>query len=433
MTSRSNDAGNKINRRRFNQSAAASSLALGFSAQAYAQILGANDRIQLGVIGCGSRGGSHIELLMKLRQQGYPIEFTAVCDTYRPRLERAAAATQASFKTMRHEELAARRDVDVVLIASPEHWHGYQAIDVMREGKDTYVEKPLTHWRQLELAERVAETARETGRLVQVGCQRMSCSAYVQAKELIEKGAIGKPVMAETGYFRFGDWGERGMPIDDPHAAPGPDLDWERFQGDCPRHAFSVSRYFRWRMYYDTAGGPITDNYVHFYNPLAYTLGLGYPNKVVGLGGIYRYTLAEAPDPEYRQEREVPDTCNLVIEYPDRFIVTCGGTQANTYTTFGSNETPIIRGWDATLLIGSSEIQVLHSETMEILHREPIRTGIDQVKFWTDFLDHCRTRQQPLSNAELSAPVNTTMQMGVLAVRGERVVHYDHNRKKVIA
>ena len=282
------------------------------------------------------------------------------------------------------------------------------------------------------MGEKIAKTVKETGRIVQVGSQRMSSSAYTQARALVQKGMIGKPVMAETGYFRFGDWGERGMRVDDPNAKPGPELDWDRFQGDCPRREFNVSRYFRWRMYADTAGGPISDNYIHFYNPLAYVLDLGYPDKVAGLGGIYRYTIEEAPDPIYGEERDIPDTCNLVIEYPDQLTVTCVGTQANAYTTYGSNETPIIRGWDGTLLIGESDIVVLRSDNSKEIHREPIQSGVDQMKFWSDFLHCCRTRTQPLSNAQLSAPVNTTMQMGVLAVRGERVVRFDHENLKVI-
>ena len=424
MTSRtvSKAEGKPMNRREFNRRLAASSIAVPLAAVSSQGVLGANDRIHVGIIGCGSRAGSHIRMLLDLREQGERLEIVALCDTYRPRLQRAAEQTRAPFVTMRHEELVARGDVDVVLVATPEHWHGYQTIDAIRAGKDVYCEKPLTHWRQLGLAERVAETSEETGRLVQVGCQRLSSSAYPQAKALIEKGAIGQPIMVETGYFRIGDWGERGMPIDDPNAKPGPDLDWDRFLGDCPRRDFDVSRYFRWRMYWDTAGGPITDNYVHFYNPLAYVLNLGYPDRVVGTGAKLRY-----------QEREVPDTYNLVIDYPNNLTVTCLGTQGNSFTTLGSNETPIIRGWEATLTIEEKEIVVRPMDGSKPEHREPIQAGIDQRRFWSDFLRCCRTREQPLSNAAVSTPVNTTMQMGVLAVRGERVIRYDHGQKRVVA
>ncbi len=433
VSSKPTSSSKKITRRQFTKNVTASSITMGLTASSAQRVMGANDRLNIGVIGCGSRAGSHINMLMQLREQDHLHDIVAVCDAYRPRLQKAAEITKASFSASRHEELLAQKEIDVVLIATPEHWHGYQAIDAMRAGKDVYVEKPLTHWRQLGLAEKVAQTAQETGRLVQVGCQRMSCSAYPQARELIKKGMIGKPLMAETGYFRFGDWGERGMKIDDPNAKPGPDLDWERFLGDCPNQEFSVSRYFRWRMYYDTAGGPISDNYIHFYNPLAYVLDLGYPDKVAGLGGVYRFKIEDMPDPVYHQQREVPDTCNLIIEYPDDFVVTCSGTQANSYTTYGSNETPVIRGWDATMLINPSEIIILNADNNQELYRESVKQGISQIRFWADFLECCRTRRQPLSNAALSAPVNTTMQMGVLAVRGERVVRYDHENKRIIS
>ncbi len=411
-----------ISRRTFSSNLATSSLAVTLSAASARRVLGANERIQVGIIGCGSRAGSHIRTLMNLREQGENLEIVAVCDAYRPRAKRAAERTKAPFVTMRHEELLAEDGIDLVLVATPEHWHGYQTIDALRAGKDVYCEKPLTHWRQLGLGEKVAEASVETGRLVQVGCQRLSSSVYTQARALVQKGAIGQPIMAETGYFRLGDWGEIGMPIDDPNAKPGPDLDWERFLGDCPHRPHDVSRQFRWRMYWDTAGGPITDNYVHFYNPLAYVLDLGYPDRVVGTGGKYRY-----------EEREVPDTCNMIVDYPNNFTVTCLGTQGNSFTTLGSNETPIIRGWDATLTIEEKEIAVRPLEGGKTVHREPIRTGINQSVFWLDFLKCCRSREQPISNAALSAKVNTTMQMGVWAVRGERVVRFDHKTKRVIA
>ena len=426
--SRTNSAGSRqqANKRRHTSLAAAA-----LAAATTRRVRGANERIRVGVIGCGGRGGAHINILMNLKDQGELLDIVAVCDTYRPRLTRAADRTGAKLATMRHEELLANGDIDVVVVATPEHWHGYQTLDAMRAGKDVYVEKPLTHWSQLGLAEEVAEVSQQTGQLVQVGCQRLSSSVYPQARALIRKGAIGRPIMAETGYFRIGDWGERGMSIDDPNAKPGPDLDWERFLGDRPRRAFDVSRHFRWRMYWDTSGGPITDNYVHFYNPLAYMLDLGYPDRVIGSGDIHRYTLDEVPDPY--TEREVPDTCNLIIDYPNKLTVTCLGTQGNSFTTLGSNETPIIRGWEATLTIEETEIVVRPIDTSKAEHREPIRSGINQNQFWTDFLECCRTRKQPISNAALSAPVNTTMQMGVLALRGMCVVRYDHENGRVIA
>jgi predicted dehydrogenase len=349
--------------------------------------------------------------LLGMREGGENLELVAVCDTYRPRLERAARLCAASFKTMAHEDLVAREDIDVVLVATPDHWHGPQTIDAMKAGKDVYCEKPLTHWRQLGLPERMVEVATETGRIVQVGCQRMSSSAYSQARRLVKEGSIGRPILAETGYYRIGDWGERGMPIDDPAARPGRDLDWQRFLGDSPRRDFDVSRYFRWRMYWDYSGGPATDNYVHFYVPLAYALDLGYPELVVATGGKHRY-----------EEREVPDTFNMIVEYPEKLTVVCTGTQGNDYQSRGSGDRPLLRGWEGTIIFESNEIVVQPVAGGKPGKRVPIQTGTDERRFWKELLDCCRSRRQPRSNITLNASVMTTMQMGIASMRDRGMV-----------
>ncbi len=408
----------KIGRREFSAFTASSLAALA----AARNVPGANDRLGIGVIGCGGRGGAHMHTLLALKSQGEPIDIVALCDTYRPRLERAAKLTGAAFTTMAHEELVARQDVDIVLVATPDHWHGFHTIDAMRAGKDVYCEKPLTHWRQLGLPEKMLQIAEETKTIVQVGCQRMSSTAYAQARALIRQGALGKLLMAETGYYRIGDWGERGMPIDDPNARPGADLDWARFQGDAPARDFDVSRYFRWRMYWDYSGGPGTDNYVHFYTPLAYVMDLGYPDNVVATGGKYRY-----------EEREVPDTFNLLADYPDRLTVVCHGTQGNDFQSPGSGDQPLVRGWDGTLSIEGANIVVRPtSGSAKPALTVPITAGTDELRFWRDFLVCCRARTQPESGIALNAAVATTLQMATLAMRERRYVRYDREKKAVV-
>ncbi|MBN1421774.1 MAG: Gfo/Idh/MocA family oxidoreductase [Planctomycetes bacterium] len=410
-----------IDRRTFH-ALAASSIGAALAPASFARVLGANDRIRIAVIGCGGRGTAHMNTLLGMKRGGEPIEIVAVCDTYRPRLERAASLTGATFTTMEHETLVALPDIDIVLVATPDHWHGPHTIDAMEAGKDVYCEKPLTHWRQVGLPERMVRVAEETKRIVQVGCQRMSSSAYPQARDLIRGGAIGKPLMAETGYYRIGDWGERGMPIDDPNAKPGPDLDWERFQGDAPRRAFDVSRYFRWRMYWDYSGGPGTDNYVHFYTPLAFMLDLGVPDSVVASGGKYRY-----------EEREVPDTFNLIAEYPDRRAVLCHGTQGNDYQSQGSGDSPILRGWEGTLTFEGGQIVVRPvGGVAKPERRVPIETGTNEPRFWKELLDGSRTRTPTRSGIAVNAAVAITLQMATIAMRDGRVVRYDREKRAVV-
>ncbi|MCG8528810.1 MAG: Gfo/Idh/MocA family oxidoreductase, partial [Opitutales bacterium] len=224
---------------------------------------GANDRLGIGLIGAGGRGLSHLRLLDWMKEQANePIDLVAVSDVYRPRLQQAAAGYNMKGY-MDHRALLADPEVDVVCIASPDHHHGPQAIDAIKAGKHVYCEKPVTHWRQFDVTKRLAETVAKSDCVFQLGTQAMSDSAWHQMKKLVQDGAIGKPLFGETGFFRTGDWGERGMPIPDANAKPGSDLNWEAFLGDAPQRDFSVDRFFRWRLFNDYAGGPVTDLYPH--------------------------------------------------------------------------------------------------------------------------------------------------------------------------
>ena len=215
-----------------------------------------------------------------------------------------------------HEKLLEDPNVDVVCIATPDAHHAPQAIDALNAKKDVYCEKPLTHWNQFELAKQIDAAAKKNNCLVQVGTQYMADDNYPAIRKMIEDGAIGKPVHAQCAYMRRGDWGER-MPIPDPNAKPGPDLNWERFLGDSPKVPFSVSRFFQWRLYWDYAGGPATDLLVHSYTPVFAILGLDFPERVFGGGGTFQYN------------REVPDQCNIIADYPDGPSVILVNTLSN--------------------------------------------------------------------------------------------------------
>ncbi|MBE3070744.1 MAG: Gfo/Idh/MocA family oxidoreductase, partial [Planctomycetes bacterium] len=246
-------------RREFLRTTAAASVAVLTSALPGASLraAGANERLGVGYIGCGGRAGAHMGCIKYLRdEQKVPVEPVAVCDVYRPRMERAAKDLGAKGY-MDHRELLADPKVDVVCIATPDHQHGYQAIDALKAGKHVYCEKPVTHWRQFDLIKQLAAEVRKSGLAFQCGTQGMSDGAWHKMKQLVQQGVIGQPIHGECGFFRVGDWGEVGMPIDDPAAKPGADLNWEAFLGDAPKRDFDISRFFRWRMYEDYAGGPV--------------------------------------------------------------------------------------------------------------------------------------------------------------------------------
>lgn len=391
-----------------------------------ADVRGANERVGVGFIGVGGRGTNHMDYVVELKRRGRNVEIAAVCDVYRPRVERATAK-YGGKAYMDHRDLLADRNVDVVCISTPDHIHGYQVIDAVRAGKDVYCEKPVTHWRQFELTKRMAEEVRKSGRVFQLGVQYLSDSAYHQARVLVKDGLIGQPIHAETGYFRVGDWGERGMPIDDPNARPGKDLNWEAFLGDSPKRPFDVSRFFRWRMYEDYSGGPATDLFPHVYSPTALVLDVGMPSMVVATGGKFRY-----------QEREVPDTFNMLIDYPEKYTVAVLGTQGNDYpggTPRGPlGRSPIIRGWEGAITFEGNEIVFTPAaESKKKPRRFPIQRGEDTIRFWEDFLTCCRTRQtQTASPVELAYRVQTAIHMGVLALREGKVARFEPGSERIV-
>ncbi|MGQ9607120.1 MAG: Gfo/Idh/MocA family protein [Thermogutta sp.] len=381
------------------------------------RVWGANDRPGIGFIGTGGRAGAHIEICLKLKEQGR-CDTTAVCDVYRPRVEAAAARTGGKIYRD-YRELLADRGVDLVCIATPDRHHAPQALTAVRAGKDVYVEKPLTHWSQMELAAELGDEAERLKRIVQVGTQYVADEAYAKARELIGQGIVGKIVHVQLGYFRRGDWGER-MPIPDPNAKPGPDLDWEQFLGDAPKVAFDVSRFFQWRLYWDYAGGPATDLLVHVFTPVFCLLELGYPERVLGGGGTFQYA------------REVPDQCNIIADYPGGPSVVMSNSLSN-YTGIQT----ILRGTDGAIVLGDGShpgpgirIVPVAKDSQEVVIPW---SGFDRTeKLWENFLECVQTRNRPFSPVDIGVRVQAPLNMGILSHREGKVARFDSVARKIV-
>lgn len=423
--------GHGTTRRTFLQSASALAGASVLGAAARPARADANSRLGVGFIGAGSRAQAHMGVLHQLSQQKVEaIDLVAVCDVYRPRLRRAAERFDIARMYDDHRRLLEDPAVEVVCIATPDHHHGPQSIDAAGAGKHIYCEKPFTHWRQLDVARRAADAVTRAGCAFQLGTQAMSDSAWEQMKGLVRDGAIGRPVGAETGYFRTGDWGERGMAVDDPNAQAGADLNWEAFLGDAPKRPFDRSRFFRWRLYDDYSGGPATDLYPHCLTQVVDILNLAMPNLVATTGGIHRYD-----DPL----REVPDTCYLLAEYPKGVTIALLGTQANDYqgtTQRGAGQRcPVIRGWEGALSItpDNRAIQVTPVGRGKKPTLVPIERGEDFTAYWRRFLQCCRDKNvKTASPVDLALHVQTTLIMASQSLRHHKVATYDHTRHAVV-
>ncbi len=390
------------------------------------QVRGANERTGIGFIGAGNRGRAHMRMVQTLKQEGLGVELVAVSDVYRPRCESARTQFGVPRQYADHRELLADPDVDIVCIATPDHHHGLQALNAIAAGKDIYIEKPVTHWRQFELTKRLAAAAQSSGRVITVGCQAMSDPAWRQMKQLVRDGLIGQPLFGETGYFRVGDWGERGMEVPDPNAKPGPELNWEAFLGDAPKRDFSVDRFFRWRLFEDYAGGPVTDLFPHCLTPVVDILGAGFPETVTGLGAIHVYPY---------ELREVPDTFNLIANYPDSMTIVVLGTQGNDHPTTplrgAGNRSPVIRGTEGTLTIEKDNKQIRFTPAgipnqTKGARLIPIEGHEDNLELWRDLIRcHRATNPATMSPMDLAFRVQTVLQMAMLSHKAGRHARFD--------
>jgi len=399
-----------------------SSAALG-AAASYRRVLGANDRLRLGFVGVGNRGTGIANTVTKLIEAGANVEIAAVCDIYQPRLERAETRFKAKGFARSAEMLGASR-LDAVIIATPDRHHVANTLEAIRAGLDVYVEKPICHWAQFDALKRLVHENRKLGRIVQVGTQFVADSVWEKAAAAIAEGAIGKPVHAQTCYFRRGDQGERGMKIDDPNAKPGLGLDWETFQADAPRRPFEVSRFFQWRLYMDYSGGPLTDTYPHTLTPLLKMLNPGFPKKVVALGGRYYYN----------HGRDVPDTFDLLIQYPQNLTVAFLGTFVNA-----TRIDTLVRGSEATLTRKPEGVVIEPAKGSDKAARqipadiESFGEGHAQqlAAHLKDFFECVRSRKQPRGNLELAYIVQVPILMAMQAHLKDKVVYFDAVREEM--
>src|SRR5713226_1441407 len=286
-------------RRHFLQSATAAGLYTAALAGQETKVP-ANDRVQIATIGLGGMGTEDTHSSTKVPG----VELVAVADIYQGRLDHAKEVfSKDLFTTRDYREVLARKDVDAVIIATPDHWHSQIAIDAMNAGKDVYCEKPMVQ--HLDDGKKVIEAQQKTGRILQVGSQRVSSIVYKKAQELIDGGAIGKLNMVEAWWDRnsaIGAW-QYSIP---PDATPD-NIDWDRFLGRAPKVPFEPVRLFRWRNYRDYGTGVCGDLFVHLFSGMHFVVGAIGPTRVYATGGL-RF---------WKDGRDVPDVMLGLYDYPE--------------------------------------------------------------------------------------------------------------------
>lgn len=332
----------KLTRRHFLQgSATVLSASLVRPQKTYA----ANDRIQIGFIGCGARAHELIEAV----KQHQDAEIVGLVDAYKGRIQRALDRTKHRPKVYKdYREMIADPAIDAVFVVTPDHWHHRMVIDALRAGKDVYCEKPLTY--RVEEGVEIVEVAKQTGRVVQVGSQGMSSQIQQKARELVQSGKLGQVTIVRAAYNRNTASGAWVYPIP-PDASPET-VDWEMFLGPAPRRPFSLERFFRWRCFRDYSGGIPTDLFVHLCTTIHFIMNAKAPAKVVAMGELYRW----------KDGRDVPDTVNAVLEYPEGFVVNLSATFNNQKTAEGSFQ---FLGTEGSIDLGYRELTVYPERAYE--------------------------------------------------------------------
>jgi predicted dehydrogenase len=260
------------------------------------------------------------------------VEIVAVCDVYQKRLDQAAATTSAP-PIKDYRAMLDRKDIDYVAIVTPEHWHARMTLDAADAGKHIYCEKPMT-W-SIEQAKQVVKKIQQTNVKMQVGVQGMCDDSYETAQKYVKEGKLGRVVQAQIDYSRNykRDFWVSEEP--DKDVRPGENLDWNAFLGPAPKRPFDLDRFLHWRRYWDYSGGIATDLFVHRVTRIIRALDLKFPNRVVAVGGKWEFRDSAA---------EIPDTFNMMLDYPDGLSVVVLSSMAN--------DAPIphvLRGHEATL------------------------------------------------------------------------------------
>jgi predicted dehydrogenase len=363
-----------------------------------------SDQIALGVIGSGGRG----TLVMTVMQKDPALRVGAICDVYEPNLERAVSTAAKVPGThpkiyRNYGELLADKDVQAVLIATPEHWHYQMIMDALAAGKDIYVEKPLCQ--TPEQGTKLVEAERKTKRIIQVGMQRRSYDLYQEGRGVVASGALGTVRMVRSWWLNNYLGGGVATKLDGP-------LDWEQWQGPAPHHPFDANRFRQWRFYSDYAGGILADQGAHVFDGIHMLMGAGYPAAVNASAGK-----------PHKPGVDQPESVVAIAEYPEDFIGVFSINYAAMQYKIRNDQLNHLDGDRARMDIGREELKVFPKGAED----EPATVKKSERGFGyaTDlhvqnFLECVRTRKTPAAPMRIAFQAALVVQMANMSLKQGR-------------
>ena len=417
--------------------------AVGLGALAAGRVLGANERIGVGLIGFGLIGRIHTRSFMEQPD----VRIVGVSDVYQPRLD--AAAEMVGGNVARHRDfrrLLDSKDVEAVVVATPDHWHGLMTMMACAAGKDVYVEKPFSLF--VREGRWMVQVARRHKRVVQVGVQNRSGPVFERAREFVRNGKLGQMVSAQNSYWRNVMPGFGAPPDQDPPAA----LDWDLWLGPAPARRYNPNRaiyHFRW--FWDYSGGQMTNLGQHSLDLIHWFLDVKAPKAVYSTGG--RFFL--------KDNCEVPDTQDVIHEYPG-FTVATQYREATAGRSGLGMGAMIFSGTFGSIAVGRSGYEVFPDTQVNpvnavaaILGGHPVGgpqpVPDEQGKLWTEkekddsgdamkdyrrharnFLDCMRSRKDPVADMESGHRVATTCHLANISLRTGRKITWDAEREDIV-
>ncbi len=374
------------------------------------QVLGANERIRIGIIGAGSRG----QQLMR-EAIGCPgTELASVADVYQRRHQECAAFATAAKMYYDYREMLADPSLDAVLIATPQHLHCEHFVAALEAGKHVYQEKTMAF--TADHASRMRQAWQKAGRVVQIGHQSCSSGALKDAQEILATGRVGRITEIHAHMYR-----------NTPHGKPQwsrpvyPDVTlqnvrWSLFLGQAPQREFDPHRFINWRFFWDYSGGNVFENMVHQVAFWYKALDLKIPSAVTMRGGLYHW----------KDGREAPDTMSVVMEQPEEMLFTWSSGFGNDH--LGSSEE--VLGTDGTI---SKKRQVRYSP-QKVNQPQGAETAASSrgESHMQNFLDSIRTGKQPNCPFEIGYRSSIACRMAVDSYREGRTVYWDEKREAIV-
>ena len=374
-----------------------------------------SDTIRLGVIGCGGRG----TFVMGAFQRIPVVQVNAICDVYEPNLENAGSVvSKVQGKPARayrnYKELLSDKDIDAVLIATPEHWHAQMVLDAIAAEKDIYVEKPLCH--TPEQGVELVNAENTTKQIIQVGMQRRSYDLYLQAREIVSSGAIGTVRMVRSWWLNT----YLNQPV---VTKLNGKLDWEQWQGPAPRREFSPDRFRNWRYYSDYSGGILADQGAHVFDGIHMLMGASAPFAVIAAAGK-----------PHRPRFDMPESVTATACYPEDFLATFSINYAAMKYPPPRDQLNQLDGDKGRLDVGREDLQMCDAAASS----EPsnsYRTARG-FAYATDlhvanFVQCVKTRQRPTAPIALGFQSALVVQMANLSLKYGRRMIWNATTQKV--